>query len=165
MLQLYLGYWIGNSDGNQPGFHKYCGHLLSLRVQVSNNHILPQNLYYNYYYPNPKYLNIGYLDPKGLKFPSQMRWDLSSCPRGKSQAFFGCDCDAHCFTAILPDESLISKQSCPSTDLFQKWSPHTSHCKETRHIPAWTPQRIQTCLPMIFQSAPMYWQSHLVRFC
>ena len=34
-----------------------------LRVQVPNNHILPPNLYYNHYYPNPKYLNIGYLDP------------------------------------------------------------------------------------------------------
>ena len=38
----------------------------SLRVQVPNNHILTQNLYYNYYYPNPKYLIIGYLDPYGL---------------------------------------------------------------------------------------------------
>ena len=36
---------------------------LTLRVQVPNNHILTQNLYYHYYYPNPKYLNIGYLDP------------------------------------------------------------------------------------------------------
>ena len=35
------------------------------RVQVLNNHILTQNLYYNYYYQNPKYLIIGYLDPLG----------------------------------------------------------------------------------------------------
>ena len=35
----------------------------TLRVQVPNNHILSQNLYCNYYYPNPTYLNIGYLDP------------------------------------------------------------------------------------------------------
>ena len=35
------------------------------RVQVPNNHILTQNLYYNYYYPNPKYLIIGYMDPLG----------------------------------------------------------------------------------------------------
>ena len=35
--------------------------VLTLRVQVPNNHILTQNLYYNYYYPNPKYQNIGYL--------------------------------------------------------------------------------------------------------
>ena len=34
----------------------------SLRVQVPNNHILTQNLYYNYYYPKPKCLFIGYLD-------------------------------------------------------------------------------------------------------
>ena len=36
----------------------------SLRVTVPNNHILTQNLYYNYYYPNPKYLIIGYMDTK-----------------------------------------------------------------------------------------------------
>ena len=37
----------------------------ALRVQVPNNHIFTQNLYYNYYYPRPKYLIIGYLDPLG----------------------------------------------------------------------------------------------------
>ena len=37
----------------------------TLRVQVPNNHILTQNLYYNYYYPNPKCLIIGYMDPLG----------------------------------------------------------------------------------------------------
>ena len=42
---------------------------LALRVQVPNNHILTQNLYYQYYYPNPKYLTIGYMDPLGLVFP------------------------------------------------------------------------------------------------
>ena len=36
---------------------------LFLRVQVPYNHILTQNLYYNYYYPKPKYLIIVYLDP------------------------------------------------------------------------------------------------------
>ena len=35
---------------------------IPLRVQVPNNHILAQNLYYNYYYPNPKYLIIGYME-------------------------------------------------------------------------------------------------------
>ena len=35
----------------------------TLRVQVPNNHILAQNLYYNYYYQYPKYLIIGSLDP------------------------------------------------------------------------------------------------------
>ena len=38
---------------------------LSLRIQVPNNHILAPKLYYNYYYPNPKYLTIGYTDPLG----------------------------------------------------------------------------------------------------
>ena len=27
--------------------------------------MLTQNLYYNHYYPNPKYLIIGYMDPLG----------------------------------------------------------------------------------------------------
>ena len=36
---------------------------LTLRVQVPNNHILTLNLYYNHYYPNPKHLIIGYMDP------------------------------------------------------------------------------------------------------
>ena len=37
---------------------------ISLRVQVPNNHImLTPNLYSNYYYPNPEYLLIGYMDP------------------------------------------------------------------------------------------------------
>ena len=40
-----------------------CG--LTPRVQVPNNHILTQNLYYKYYYPKPKHLIIGYLDPLG----------------------------------------------------------------------------------------------------
>ena len=40
---------------------------VTLRVQVPNYHVLTQNLYYNYYYPNPKYLTIGYMDPLGYK--------------------------------------------------------------------------------------------------
>ena len=35
----------------------------SLRVQVPENHVLAQDLYYSYYYPKLKYLIIGYLDP------------------------------------------------------------------------------------------------------
>ena len=27
--------------------------------------VITQNLYYNYYYPNPKYPSIGYMDPQG----------------------------------------------------------------------------------------------------
>ena len=54
----------------------------TLRVQVPNNHILTLNLYYNYYYPNPKYLIIGYMDPLGKdmwgpgrrsKYPARFR--------------------------------------------------------------------------------------------
>ena len=40
--------------------------LETLRVQVPNNHILAQNLHYDYYeLPKPKYLSIGYMDPLG----------------------------------------------------------------------------------------------------
>ena len=39
--------------------------IVTLRVQVPNNRILNQNLYCNYYSPNPKYLVIGYMDPLG----------------------------------------------------------------------------------------------------
>ena len=38
-------------------------------LQYLKNHILTQNLYYNYYYPNPKYLIIGYMDPLGYVAP------------------------------------------------------------------------------------------------
>ena len=38
----------------------------ALRVQVPNNHILTQNQYYTYYYPKPKNLIIGYMDPINL---------------------------------------------------------------------------------------------------
>ena len=33
---------------------------------MPNNHILTQNHSYNSYYPNPKYVIIGYMDPLGL---------------------------------------------------------------------------------------------------
>ena len=39
--------------------------IIPLRVQVPNNHILTQNLYYNSYYPKLKDPIIGYLDPLG----------------------------------------------------------------------------------------------------
>ena len=43
---------------------------LTLRVQVPNNHMPTRNLYYNYYYPKPKYLIIGYMDPLGQELIS-----------------------------------------------------------------------------------------------
>ena len=44
---------------------------LTLRVQVPNNHIMPtRNLYSNSYYPKPKYLIIGYIDPLGQELIS-----------------------------------------------------------------------------------------------
>ena len=45
--------------------YSYLEGAIPLRVQVPNNHILTQNLYYNYFYPNPKYIMIGYMDPLG----------------------------------------------------------------------------------------------------
>ena len=55
-------------------------HALPLRVQVLNNHILTQNQYSNYYYPKPKYLIIGYMDPLGSYVSPSLAWahDLGS---------------------------------------------------------------------------------------
>ena len=36
---------------------------------IPNIHILAQSQYYNYYYPKPKYLIIGYMDPSGNLVP------------------------------------------------------------------------------------------------
>ena len=53
--------------------------------QVPNSHILTQNLYYKYYYPKPKYLIIGYLDPLNPTtprklFPKPAGFDYSKPP-------------------------------------------------------------------------------------
>ena len=56
--------WLGVRDGwRGVGFRAFSN---SLRVQVPSNHILTQNHNYNYYYPNPKYLITGYMDPYGM---------------------------------------------------------------------------------------------------
>ena len=47
---------------------------LSVRVQVRNNHIRTQSLCYSYYYPKPKNLIIGYLDPLGMVSPRVRRY-------------------------------------------------------------------------------------------
>ena len=41
--------------------------------------ILTQNLYYNYYYPKPKYLIIGYMDPLGTGLGSEHRKVQNAC--------------------------------------------------------------------------------------
>ena len=48
----------GRADGSgadtaEPGKRGACSEGVALRVQVHNNHILTQNLYYNDYYPSP----------------------------------------------------------------------------------------------------------------
>ena len=63
-----LGVYLGVSQ-NQGYLIRDLGDPKTLRVQVPNNHILPQNLYYNYYYPRTRYLIVGYMDPLG-KGPS-----------------------------------------------------------------------------------------------
>ena len=63
---------------------------MTLRVQVPNNHILTPNLYYNYYYPNPKYPNIGYMDPLGdLRF-SNLRGPRHLWPPGLKSPGVAC---------------------------------------------------------------------------
>ena len=51
---------------------------LTLRAQVPNNHILARNLYYSQYYPKPKYLIVGYMDPlgKGSRLMAYRAWGL-----------------------------------------------------------------------------------------
>ena len=59
--------------GKGPDYEDDCpffngGYVLSLRVQVPSNHILTQDLYYSSYYPKPKYLIIGYMDPLNREY-------------------------------------------------------------------------------------------------
>ena len=80
---------------------------LTLRVQVPNNHILTQNLYQNYYYPNPKYLIIGYMDPLGhSKGANAETWTL---PRGYCQE------NQEPFACILKLAALIPGSHKPKT--------------------------------------------------
>ena len=55
-----------------PSLHTFLNQ--TLRVQVLNNHILAQNLYYNDYYPKPKYPIIGYRDPLGKGSFFSLEW-------------------------------------------------------------------------------------------
>ena len=50
--------------------------LPTLRVQVPNKHMRTPNLYHNDYYPIPKYLSIGYLDPEGYFLRSRKGWGM-----------------------------------------------------------------------------------------
>ena len=45
----------------------------ALKTHVPHNQILTQNLYYVFYYPNPKYLKFGYMDLLGY-----ILWSFSS---------------------------------------------------------------------------------------
>ena len=57
----------------------------TLRVQVPNSHLLTKNLYHNYYYPNPKYLIIGYMDPLG-----QANMELQESRFSRTRVFVAC---------------------------------------------------------------------------
>ena len=57
MTRLQGGYY-------EHGKHVVEGNEYTLTVRVPDHSILAaQNLFYNYYYQNPKYLIVGYLDP------------------------------------------------------------------------------------------------------
>ena len=58
-----MGFRLLRSSWNVSGVSS------TVRVQVLNNHILTQKPYYYYYYTNPKYLIIGYMDPKSYASP------------------------------------------------------------------------------------------------
>ena len=68
-----------------------------IRIQVPNNHILTSNLHYNhnYYYPKPKYLIIGYMDPLG-KGAQDRRQGSEACASGLT--VLGTCCGATKFT-------------------------------------------------------------------
>ena len=61
---------------------------LPLRVQVSNNHILTPNLYYNYHYPNPKYQKYWVHGPLGY-----IRAPQASCTIEASARIYACRVD------------------------------------------------------------------------
>ena len=69
---------LSRDNGKENG-----NYYTTLRVQVPNNHILPQNLYHNPYHPNPKYLIIGYMDPVGYNHCC----DVMSFPGGSAHSF------------------------------------------------------------------------------
>ena len=50
-------------------------HMGTIRIQVPGNYILTQNLYYDYYYPNPKKLILGDMDPLGNTHCAQKDYD------------------------------------------------------------------------------------------
>ena len=54
IVSRFLVFNMVQNTSNKPDFKL---------VQVPNIYILTQNLYYNYYYPKPKYPIFGYLDP------------------------------------------------------------------------------------------------------
>ena len=62
---LCWGSWVVEIEPNILNATSVQSYMLTLRVQVHNIHILPPNLHYNSYYPELKYLIIGYLDPLG----------------------------------------------------------------------------------------------------
>ena len=61
--QLKLRSLLAVRVTQQGSFSASKAKLDALRVQVPSTHILTQNLSYNCYYPNTKYLTVGYLDP------------------------------------------------------------------------------------------------------
>ena len=69
-----LGFRVQVPNNQMGGCQNYDPFLgtLNIRCRISQKgtiiltitHILTQNLYHNYYYPKPKYLIVGYMDPK-----------------------------------------------------------------------------------------------------
>ena len=59
-----------NREFRQLAFDKSAIQYLpkTLSVQVTNNHMFTQNLYYSFCFTKPRYLVIGYLDPLGDSF-------------------------------------------------------------------------------------------------
>ena len=91
---------------------------VTLRVQVPNNHIFTQNLYYNYYYPNPKYQIIGYMDPLG-----NMSYDfVAACNIVLLRRTLRVQATGH--SHMLPQNPLSETASIkiPTTQLLGTWT-------------------------------------------
>ena len=68
-LPIYPNISEGYEHEYEPGqshtTQKFLSGLKIPRVQGPDHEMLIQNLYYNHYYPKPKYQILGYLDPLG----------------------------------------------------------------------------------------------------
>ena len=101
MLEAYRASFAGTGE------HKY----ISLRVQVSDNHILTQNQYYRFSYPNPRYLIILYMDPLGISSMYLVPLRLMSLAAPSREARGGMLGTGHGAHAMMIESMLLTRSS------------------------------------------------------